>query len=86
MGRAYCWGYNFGRELGIGDTTYRVTVPKLVSNLPGAFSLCLSPLRAALGVSTNLRLGAPSDQSPKRRVKNSSLSPGYHLFRFQKLS
>lgn len=38
MGRAYCWGYNFGRELGTWDTTYRVTVPKLVSNLPGAFS------------------------------------------------
>ena len=35
LGQAYCWGSNFDGQLGTGETTFRVTVPHRVSNLPG---------------------------------------------------
>jgi alpha-tubulin suppressor-like RCC1 family protein len=38
-GRAYCWGSNFQGMLGTADTTYRLRVPTLVSNLPSAFKI-----------------------------------------------
>jgi alpha-tubulin suppressor-like RCC1 family protein len=37
-GRAYCWGSNFRGALGTGDTAYRVRAPRLVANVPGAFT------------------------------------------------
>jgi len=38
MGKAYCWGYNFGGRLATGDTAFRVIVPRAVSNQPVAFN------------------------------------------------
>ena len=34
QGQAYCWGLNFDAQLETGETTFRVTVPHRVLNLP----------------------------------------------------